>query len=51
MKKKVLAVLLSGCMVAGLLAGCGGKKEEASDKAAGTDTKTEDTSEGSDKGG
>lgn len=51
MKKKVLAVLLSGCMVAGLLAGCGGKKEEAGDKAAGTDTKTEDTSEGSDKGG
>lgn len=50
MKKKVLAVLLSGCMVAGLLAGCGGKKEEAGDKAAGTDTKTEDTSEGSDKG-
>ena len=49
MKKKVLAVLLSGCMAAGLLAGCGGKKEEASDKSA--DTKTEDTKEGSDKGG
>ncbi len=27
MKKKVLALLLSGCMVAGLLAGCGAKKE------------------------
>ena len=25
MKKKVLAVLLGGCMVAGLVAGCGGK--------------------------
>ena len=32
MKKKVLAVLLGGCMVAGLLAGCGGgDSKEASD--------------------
>ena len=29
MKKKVLAVLLGGCMVAGLLAGCGGDSKEA----------------------
>lgn len=40
MKKKVLAVLLCGCMAAGLVVGCGGKKEEAkTDDAA----KTEDT--------
>ena len=29
MKKKVLAVLLGGCMVAGLLAGCGGGAPDA----------------------
>ena len=29
MKKKVLAVLLGGCMVAGLLAGCGGGGDDA----------------------
>ena len=29
MKKKLLAVLLSGCMVAGVLAGCGGDKAPA----------------------
>ena len=29
MKKKVLAVLLGGCMVAGLVAGCGGSKDKA----------------------
>lgn len=34
MKKKVLAMLLSGCMVAGMLAGCGGG---SSDQAASTD--------------
>ena len=27
MKKKVLAVLLGGCMVAGLVAGCGSKDD------------------------
>ena len=40
MKKKVLAVLLGGCMVAGLLAGCGGGSDSSSsDKgdAAATD--------------
>ena len=34
MKKKVLAVLLGGCMVAGLLAGCGGDSKEASDEGS-----------------
>lgn len=34
MKKKVLAMLLSGCMVAGMLAGCG---SGSSDQAASTD--------------
>ena len=29
MKKKVLAVLLGGCMVAGMLAGCGGGGDDA----------------------
>lgn len=33
MKKKVLAVLLGGCMVVGMLAGCGSKAN---------DTKTDD---------
>ena len=28
MKKKVLAVLLGGCMVVGMLAGCGSKANE-----------------------
>lgn len=31
MKKKLLAVLLSGCMVAGVLAGCGGSDKPAAD--------------------
>ena len=39
MKKKVLAVLLGGCMVVGMLAGCG-SKADATKKADG-DTKTE----------
>lgn len=43
MKKKVLAVLLGGCMVAGLLAGCGG----GSSSTASTDS----SSEGSEGGG
>ncbi len=42
MKKKVLAVLLGGCMVAGMLAGCGGDNKEAAD--SGSD-------KGGDKGG
>ncbi len=29
MKKKVLAVLLGGCMVVGMLAGCGGGGDDA----------------------
>lgn len=40
MKKKVLAMLLSGCMVAGMLAGCGGG---SSDQAASTDKAADDT--------
>lgn len=34
MKKKIFAVLLSGCMVAGLVAGCGNSKD-GGDKSAG----------------
>ena len=50
MKKKVLAVLLGGCMVVGMLAGCGGGGDDAK-KDEGT--KTEATDEGKDesKGG
>ena len=44
MKKKVLAVLLGGCMVAGLLAGCGGDKEPTTGDDAAT---TEDGGESS----
>ena len=43
MKKKVLAVLLGGCMVVGMLAGCGGGGDDAK-KDEGT--KTEATDEG-----
>ena len=39
MKKKVLAVLLGGCMVVGMLAGCGSKADGT--KKADGDTKTE----------
>ena len=45
MKKKVLAVLLGGCMVAGLLAGCGG------DKAATTGDDAATTEEGGESSG
>lgn len=38
MKKKVLAVLLGGCMVVGMLAGCGSKADDT--KKADGDTKT-----------
>ena len=34
MKKKVLAVLLGGCMVAGLLAGCGGGDTKTTDNGS-----------------
>lgn len=43
MKKKVLAVLLGGCMVAGLLAGCGGDSKEASDDGSKDSEKAADT--------
>ena len=39
MKKKVLAVLLGGCMVVGMLAGCGSQGDDT--KKADGDTKTE----------
>ena len=39
MKKKVLAVLLGGCMVVGMLAGCGSKADDT--KKADGDTKTD----------
>lgn len=42
MKKKVLAVLLGGCMVVGMLAGCGGGDDAKKDEG----TKTEATDEG-----
>lgn len=42
MKKKVLAVLLGGCMVAGLLAGCGGDSKEASDDGSKDSEKAAD---------
>ena len=45
MKKKVLAVLLGGCMVAGLLAGCGG------DNAATTGDDAATTEEGGESSG
>ena len=48
MKKKVLAVLLGGCMVVGMLAGCGSSSETA--KSDG-DTKTEEGSESGDSKG
>ena len=42
MKKKILAVLLGGCMVAGLLAGCGG----GSDSSSGDSASSDDSSSG-----
>ena len=38
MKKKVLAVLLGGCMVAGLMAGCGNKETTTDDGGDGGDS-------------
>ena len=41
MKKIVLAVLLGGCMVAGLLAGCGGSSSSSSDSSSSDDKKAD----------
>ena len=41
MKKRVLAVLLGGCMVAGLLAGCGGSSSSSSDSSSSDDKKAD----------
>ena len=38
MKKKVLAVLLGGCMVVGMLAGCGSKGGETKTTDEGNKT-------------
>ena len=46
MKKKVLAVLLGGCMVAGLLAGCGG--DEGTSSKGGDAATSEEGSGGGD---
>ena len=46
MKKKVLAVLLGGCMVVGMLAGCGSKADDT--KKADGDTKTEGSGDSKD---
>ena len=46
MKKKVLAVLLGGCMVAGLLAGCGG-----GNNGGGSDSSADSSSDGASSGG
>ena len=50
MKKKVLAVLLCGCMAAGLIAGCGSKKEEAPKEDTSKEADAGSDAEG-DKGG
>lgn len=47
MKKKVLAVLLGGCMVVGMLAGCGGGGDDAKKEEG---AKTEATDEGKEEG-
>lgn len=52
MKKKVLAVLLSGCMVAGMIAGCGSKGEDAkTDDGAKTEDQADDKGSDESKGG
>ncbi len=45
MKKRVLAVLLGGCMVAGILAGCGGSSSSSSDSSS-SDDKAADSGSG-----
>lgn len=49
MKKKLLAVLLSGFMVVGMLAGCGGGNDAAADDAAPAEDAAAD--DGADEGG
>ena len=46
MKKKVLAVLLGGCMVVGMLAGCGSKAEEGKTTDEGEKTEGSGDSKG-----
>ena len=41
MKKRVLAVLLGGCMVAGLLAGCGGSSSSSSSNSSSDSAKSD----------
>ena len=41
MKKRVLAVLLGGCMVAGLLAGCGGSSSSSSSDSSSDSAKSD----------
>ena len=41
MKKRVLAVLLGGCMVAGLLAGCGGSSSSSSSDSSSDNAKSD----------
>lgn len=46
MKKKVLAVLLGGCMVVGMLAGCGSKADDTKAKDDGNETEGSGDSKG-----
>ena len=46
MKKKVLAVLLGGCMVVGMLAGCGSKADDTKAKDDGNKTEGSGDSKG-----
>ena len=46
MKKKVLAVLLGGCMVVGMLAGCGSKADDTKTKDDGNKTEGSGDSKG-----
>ena len=46
MKKKVLAVLLGGCMVVGMLAGCGSKADDTKPKDDGNKTEGSGDSKG-----
>ena len=46
MKKKVLAVLLGGCMVVGMLAGCGSKADETKTADGGDKTEASGDSKG-----
>ncbi|MBS6195609.1 MAG: ABC transporter substrate-binding protein [Clostridiales bacterium] len=46
MKRKVIAVLLAGSMVAGMMAGCGSDKTTDTSDSAATDETTEETEDG-----